>query len=244
MYDYKQSKKDIIDILDSKIDIKEVEELPSNDSEYTYDNGIKTWVSSIFIDIVDSTNLFSGSKINQNILGRIIRAFTSEVIKIVSDSNELHEAGIRGDCVFAIYKGNQKTYLNDLFTIATRVNTFLKMFNLLLEKRSLPNISVGIGLGCDKDLVIKAGAKRKTNDKVWIGHSVFDAANLSGIANRSGYEAICMSATFYENIIEYNKDIENLFSKRYSYDFKDYLYQCDVVLVQFNDWINGGMKNE
>lgn len=248
MYSYLKSKKDINEIFDSKIDIKSEASLPASDSDYTYENGIKTWVSSIFIDIVNSTQYFNNQNISENILARIVRAFISELVKILADIDDYHEIGIRGDSVYAIYKASLKANLIDVFKVAYRVNTFLKMFNRLLAQRNWPLIKAGIGLGCDIDLVIKAGAPRKANDKIWIGHAVFDASNLSKIANRNGKQPICMNSLFYLNVIDLlkkeNESYLSWITKAYSYDFKGDFYQCDIVQKNFDDWIDGGMKDE
>ena len=52
-YDYIRAKKDIKDVLNSKIEITPKESIPESDSLFTYENGIKTWVGSIFVDMVD-----------------------------------------------------------------------------------------------------------------------------------------------------------------------------------------------
>lgn len=248
MYSYLKSKKDINEIFDSKVDIKKEQQLPASDSDYTYDNGIKTWVASIFIDIVNSTEYFTNKQISENVLARIIRAFTSELVKILADIADYHEIGIRGDSVYAIYKARVKTDLLEIFRVAYRVNTFIKMFNRLLAKRNWPLIKAGIGLGCNEDLVIKAGAPRKENDKIWIGHAVFDASNLSKVANRNGKSPICMNSLFYLNVIELLKKENELYStwitSASSYDFKGDFYQCDIIQSDFNEWINNGMKDE
>jgi hypothetical protein len=57
-FDYKESKKRIIDILSSKTEIKEVDKIPSDESNFTYENGVRSCVGSIFIDIINSSELF------------------------------------------------------------------------------------------------------------------------------------------------------------------------------------------
>ena len=50
MYNYKNSKSNIINILKSETPIEEKETIPS-DQEFTYENGITCWVSAIFVDM-------------------------------------------------------------------------------------------------------------------------------------------------------------------------------------------------
>ena len=54
MYNYKNSKSNIINILKSETPIEEKETIPS-DQEFTYENGITCWVSAIFVDMVLKT---------------------------------------------------------------------------------------------------------------------------------------------------------------------------------------------
>ena len=88
MYDYKKSKETIESILNSPTKILEKDFVPSSDSEFTYENGIKTWVAALFVDIVDSSKLFQGA--NED-TARIIRSFCSEIISILKDDSKYKE---------------------------------------------------------------------------------------------------------------------------------------------------------
>ena len=55
MFDFNKSRQTIESILQSPTKIVEKNTVPASDSEYTYENGIKTWVGSLFVDIVDSS---------------------------------------------------------------------------------------------------------------------------------------------------------------------------------------------
>ena len=88
------------------------------------------------------------------------------------------------------------------------------MLNKLLSDRSLPNISVGIGMSTAKELVIKAGRKNVgINSKVWIGKAVTTASNLSSLGNKNGRKSLVYSVCSYNNFIEglkeRNKDKKN-----------------------------------
>ena len=241
MYNYKNSKANIVNILKSKTKIEEKENIPA-DQEFTYENGIVCWVSSIFVDIKNSSELF---KTRDEKLARLLRAFTSELITIMQDFDKYSQIGIRGDCVYAIYSTPQKDDVNSVFSIATQTNTFMKMFNKLLQENSYSTIGVGIGLGCAKELIVKAGRSGAgINDKIWIGKAVVDASNLSSVANRHGYDKIAMSSCFHSNIVGINGCKPDWFKRidRSSY-FDDTFYTCDVIKTEFNNWINQGMKN-
>lgn len=241
LYNYKNSKANIINILKSKTKIEEKKNIPA-DQEFTYENGIVCWVSAIFVDIKNSSELF---KTRDEKLARLLRAFTSELITIMQDFDKYSQIGIRGDCVYAIYSTSTKDDVDSVFSVATQVNTFMKMFNKLLQENSYSTIGVGIGLGCDKELIIKAGRSGAgINDKIWIGKAVVDAANLSSVANRHGYDKIAMSSCFYSNIKDLKGNQKDWFKPIYSSSyFNETFYTCDVIRTEFNNWIDQGMKN-
>lgn len=245
MYNYKNSKANIIEILTSKTPIEEKERIPK-DQEFTYENGIRSWVGAVFIDIENSTKLFAEK--NEK-LARLLRAFTSETITIMQDKEDYSQIGIRGDCVYAIYSAPYQADLVSIFNIAYRLNTFVNMFNKIIVNYGYNEINVGIGLGCDQDLIIKAGRSGfGINDKIWIGKAVVDAANLSSVAGRKGISRIAMSSLFYNNIIDTLQKETNKYKDwiKYRSDIFNGIeyYHCDIVQSDFNNWIEGGMKNE
>lgn len=240
MYDYKKSKETIEAILKSPTKIIQKSTIPSSDSEFTYENGIKTWVGALFVDIVDSSKLFNSP--NED-TARIIRSFCSEIIAILKDDPNYREIGIRGDCVYCIYSAQYKSDLVELFGHAYYINTFIKMLNKLLKQNGYQPIQAGIGLGCGEDLIVKAGQNGSgINDKIWIGKAVVDAAHLSGIANRQGISPIAMSNLVYDNIIDSlikeNSQYKNwIESHKTGYYGKIDFYHCDIVATTFNKWI-------
>lgn len=242
-YDYKLRKKKVEEMLENTNFIKEVERLPNNDN-FTYENGYKAWISAIFIDLRNSTNLFiKNSEIN---VAKVIRGFTSEVIEILkkdTQPNELKEIGIRGDCVFAVYSTAYKNEVYDVYQRAVFINTYLRMLNKLLDKRNLPNIKAGIGLATGKNLVVKAGRKSSgINDFVWIGKAVTTASNLADLGNKDGICPIVMSNTFYFNYIdvEKNENSKNWWMKNNDAHNGTY-YHGNIIIKEFNEWIDSGM---
>lgn len=126
MYEYKKSKETIDSILNSPTKIIEKNFVPSSDSEFTYENGIKAWVGVLFVDIVDSRTIFQSP--NED-TARIIRCFCSEIISILKDDSNYREIGIRGDCVYCIYNSPYQTDLVEIFRHAYRINSFMSMLN-------------------------------------------------------------------------------------------------------------------
>lgn len=212
--------------------------IPSSDSEFTYENGIRSWVTAIFIDINKSSELFKNEK--DEIVSRIIRSFSSEIINILKSNENYREIGIRGDCVFGIYSTPCKKDIKDVYELAIEINTFLNMHYMILKNKGFPTISAGIGIGCSKELIIKAGLKQSgINDLVWIGDAVVDASNLSGRTNRNGQEPILLSACVYSNIIEllnaeYGESRVSSWFVKLNYEN---IYGSNVLYTNYEEWL-------
>lgn len=238
MYDFKKSKETIMSILNSPTKIVKKEKIPASDGEFTYSNGIKTWVGALFVDIVDSSKLFADA--NED-TARIMRSFCSEIIAILKDDPNYREIGIRGDCVYCIYIAQYQGDLVEIFRHAYRINSFMEMLNKLLRQNGYSQIRAGIGLGCDEELIIKAGQSGSgINDKIWIGKAVVDAAHLSDKANRNGIQAIAMSPVFYNNISEHlfkeNEKYRDWIVPNTYYGTPDF-YHCHITEIGFRNWI-------
>lgn len=247
-YDYKTRKRKVEEILDNTNEVKEVEKFPV-DKDFTYTNGYKAWTTAIFVDLRNSTDMFA--KKDDVSIAKVIRGFTSEIIEILrmdASTTELKEIGIRGDCVFAVYSTPTK---NDIYDVANRafyINTYIDMLNILLEKRKLPTIKVGIGLASSETLAVKAGRKSSgINNLVWIGKAVAHAAKLSDYGNKKGIKSIVMSSVFFENFIEASRntqkdDYKKWFSLEYDLSLGAY-YHGTIIINGFNKWINDGMPD-
>lgn len=244
-FDYKESKKRVYDILYSKTKIENKDQIPSNESEFTYENGIKTWVGAMFLDIKDSTLLFKNY--DEEKLARILRAYFSEIVSILRNNTNYRQIGIRGDCVYAIYSVTNKDDIKEILSDAILINTFNKMFQKILSNIGYATFEIGIGLGLSKTLIVKTGQKYSgINDNVWIGDSVVDASKLSSQGNRDYFETIVMDDLFFSNVKDFNANNDykysHYISSKYSYKTQSTVYQCDMINIDYNDWINGGMK--
>lgn len=243
-YDYRERKKKVEEILDNTKEVKDVDKFPSEDS-FTYDNGYKAWAGAIFVDLRDSTDLFSND--DEVKISKVIRGFTSEIIEILKKDTDdnLKEIGIRGDCVFAVYSTPLRQDIYDIANRAIYINTYMEMLNKLLSKRDLPNIKAGIGLAAKKTLAVKAGRKSSgINNLVWIGESVAKAAKLSDLGNKDSIKPIVMSSLFYSNYIDIEKEsfsnAASWYTKKTDDQYGTY-YHGNVVIAGFNDWIDDGM---
>ena len=246
-YDYKAGKKRIEDILDNVLEVKEKTKIPK-DSEFTYNNGYYGWVTSIFVDIRDSSTLFGDE--DKEKVSKVIRSFTSEIIEILRKDDNLREIGIRGDCVYGIYATPKKLDIVEVVDMAFYINTYMNMLDKLLSKKGLPSIQVGIGVASAEELVVKAGRKDTgINNKVWIGKAVTGGANLSSLGSKNGLARIVVSSCTYNNVIDElcernkEKDVKSWFTYHNDTDYGVY-YDANVVKSQFDKWINEGMKEE
>lgn len=240
-YDYESGKKRVDAILDNELEI--IEKTIPSDSSFTFDNGYYDWVTGVFVDIRDSSTLFSDG--DQVKVAKIIRSFTSEIIEILRDDDNLREIGIRGDCVYAIYA---TSYQKDIYEIADKtfyINTYLKMLNKQLKKKGYPTILVGIGMSSTQDLVVKAGRKDVgINNKVWIGSAVTRASNLSSLGNKNGISALVYSEISYNNfidkLVENNAEAKSWFTRNHDMQNGTY-YHGTIIDITFNKWIDSNV---
>ena len=249
-YDYQERKHKLIEILDNTNEIKKVPKLP-RDEDFTYNNGYISDVAAIFVDLRDSTKLFSDYDSLE--VSKVIRGFTSEIIEMLKsevEGEELKEIGIRGDCVYAIYS---ILFDSDFYEISNRafhINTYMRMLNNLLSERNLPEINAGIGLSTGEILAVKAGRKSSgINNLVWIGKAVSEAANLSSMGYKEVNNPIVMSEEFYKKSIQFvrNNNKDKNVDSWYKEDFDDSIgtfYHAFIIKQEFYDWILNGMKSD
>lgn len=245
-YDYKKGKERIENILDSDLKVIDKAKVPTDDA-FTFTNGYYSWVSAIFVDIRDSSTLFADE--DKEKVSKIIRSFTSEIIEILRDDDNLREIGIRGDCVYGIYT---TPYKNDILELAEKtfyINTYMRMLNKLLFERSFPEIKVGIGLSTAQELVVKAGRKDiGINSKVWIGKAVTRASKLSSLGNKEGNLELLYSKCSYINFIDAldkenpGQNVKSWFICHRDTENGEY-YMASIVESDFDSWISDGKGN-
>ena len=243
-YDYKKGKTRIDKILQEHVESNIVKVIPENekmmDSVYYYGK-----VTAIFVDIRKSTKLFSDSE--KTSTARIIKCFTSEIIEMLHNGDNLREIGVRGDCVYAIYSTPEKKLDFDIFNATLLINNYLKMLNKTLSHKKMRNIKAGIGIATSKDLVIQAGNENKqVYSKVWIGKGVTSASKLSNCANSKNRKPILVNREFYNNINEYlpseYKKKTNCGFDRCNLKHIGEFYGVDFDDEEFKNWIDRGME--
>lgn len=245
-YDYKERKQQVEEILDNTDKVEVKRKFPKED-EFTYINGYKAWATAIFIDIRNSTELFSVDNEEEEIeASKVVRGFTSEIIEMLRQNTEkqLEEIGVRGDCVYAIYSTPTTDDIYDVWNRGVYINTYMKMYNKLLTSRELPNIKAGIGMASAETVAVKAGRKSSgINGIVWIGKAVSIASKLSDLANNGTYDSLLISSNFHYNLKnpyikkQSQEKFENFFEKKYESSIGQF-YQASVIKVDFDQWID------
>ena len=238
MYDYEKGNERLVNILNFTIEIEEKESIPSDD-QFTFENGYKTCISSIFVDIRNSRKLFEAE--NQEDVSKVMRAFTSEICEIMSNFYNKKEIGIRGDCVYGIFSTPFQSDVYNIANMSFYINTFIKLLNSKIEEYTELNpISVGIGVSSSEITVIKSGRKYKgINDKIWIGDAVVEASHLSSIAIKNGNKPIIFSKICYDNFINlFNKEKPESFYwfNQIVYENK-YCYGANIIIEDFDDYV-------
>jgi hypothetical protein len=220
---------------------EETDSLPDRD-KLTYTNGFYSYCTALFVDIRDSSEL--PSKYKRPRLAKIYRAFISEVVAILNSHAKVREVNIVGDCVWAVYNTPQQSDINDIFSIAAKVNVLENILNLKLTKKGYSTpVYFGIGLSYGRALMIKAGNKGSgINDVVYMGDVVNQAAHLAGRGGKSnGFygrtPCIYMDGVFRQNL---NEDNKALTSRVQTYPVE--VFSSDAVNTYMWDWYTENNK--
>lgn len=233
-YSYTASSDRIKEILDRPTgSFEEVDGLPDRD-KLTYTNGFYGMCSAIFIDIRDSSGLTTKHK--RPTLAKIYRAFISEMVAVLNSDLFVREVNIVGDCVWAVYKTTQKTHIDDVFSVAAKANTLVKLLNHHLAKKGIDPIAVGIGLDYGRVLMIKAGYSGSgINEVIYMGDVVNRAAHLAHEAGRGwGSSPMLAGGLFHQNLNDHNR---NLFHSRWMNSLGT-VYSASAINIAMNDWVD------
>lgn len=217
---------------------EEADSLPSRD-RLTYTNGFYGYCSALFVDVRDSSKL--PDTYQRKVLARIYRAFISEAVAILNSDPSVREVNIVGDCVWAVFNTPSKTDIDDVFSIAARVNMLENVLAFKMKKAGMATpIYFGVGLSYGRALMVKAGYKGSTiNDVVYMGDVVNQAAHLAARGGKSTNSwggrtpRIHMDGVFHQNLNEHNR---GLTSRVQTYPTD--VYSSDAVNVEMRDWLN------
>lgn len=231
-YDYLKSSARIKEIMDQPAGtFEEVDGLPDRD-KLTFTNGFYGMCSAIFIDIRDSSGLTDKHK--RPTLAKIYRAFISEMVAVLNSDPYVREVNIVGDCVWAVYKTTQTNHIDDVFAIAFKANTLLKLLNHHFAKKNIAPIKIGIGIDYGRVLMIKAGFSGSAiNEVIYMGDVVNRAAHLAHEAGRNWNDPIFVGGVFQQNLNDTNKA---LLTSRYVSGLGT-VHTGNVVRTDMNNWV-------
>ena len=198
-YDYEDGIQRIEGYLSHPVDAERVEKVPS-EADFNYDTGYYVKCCAVFVDIRDSSSLTDEN--TKKSISKLYRSFVSEVTALMQSCDQCRHLNIVGDCVSGIFNANHRQAdLQSVFMMIASINTLIKILNTNLEKHSLPNIEIGIGVDYGETLVVKAGYKGSgLNELVWMGDVVNNAAHLCDSANKDGRPCVLCSKNFYEGL--------------------------------------------
>lgn len=225
---------DILDASDNDYSDNE-NNIPSRD-KLTFKNGYYVDVTSIFIDIVDSSKLTDGHK--RPTLAKMYRCFLSECVAIMNSYTICKEININGDCVWGVFETPNISDVDKVTDVAAKLNSMIKILNYKLEKKNYEKINVGIGIDDGLALMVKAGYSGSgLNDVIWMGDVVNSACHLANRAGRGLRKTILVSSKVYENVLE---NTQKLLSKC-TIDGKIY-YEGNFIWKEMENWYHENCK--
>ncbi|NFH69616.1 adenylate/guanylate cyclase domain-containing protein [Clostridium botulinum] len=199
-------------------------------SDLTFKNGYYVNVTTIFIDIVGSSDMTDEHR--RPTLAKMYRAFLSECVAIMNAESDCREININGDCVWGVFETPQKADVDEVISVAARLNSMIKILNYKLGKKGYSKIDVGIGIDDGRALMVKAGYSGSgINDVIWMGDVVNSACHLCANAGRNGREVVVISNRIYKNI---NEDNQKLFKEFYESRVK--YYEGNIINSLMNEW--------
>lgn len=225
---------DILDASDNDYSDNE-NNIPSRD-KLTFKNGYYVDVTSIFIDIVDSSKLTDGHK--RPTLAKVYRCFLSECVAIMNSYTICKEININGDCVWGVFETPNISDVDKVTDVAAKLNSMIRILNYKLGKKNYEKINVGIGIDDGLALMVKAGYSGSgLNDVIWMGDVVNSACHLANKAGRGLRKTILVSSKVYENVLE---NTQKLLSKC-TIDGKIY-YEGNFIWKEMENWYHENCK--
>ena len=230
-YNFKKSLERIDDILDSTDNNYEEKgsNIPPRDN-LTFTNGFYVDVSSIFVDIRNSSSLPNTH--TRPTIAKIYRSFISEVVAIMNGNETCHEINIIGDCVSGVFETPKQEDKNELIGTAAEINGIINVLNCKLSKKNIQNIKVGIGIDYGRALMIKAGYRgSEINEIVWMGDVVNKASKLSKEGQKTNWvPPIIISNNIYDKI--------SLDYKQHFQYQRNNMYGSTVITKESREWLD------
>lgn len=136
--------------------------------DLTFKNGYYVKAAAIFIGIIGLSDMTDEHK--RPILAKMYRAFLSECVAIMNAETDCKEININGNCVWGVFDTPYKSNIDNVISVAARLNSMIEILNYKLRKKRYSQISVGIGIDYGRALMVKAGYSGSgINDAIWMG---------------------------------------------------------------------------
>lgn len=206
-YDHIASFRRIREILNQPdIAYEEAKSLPSRD-RLTYINGFYANCTALFVDIRGSSQL--PKRYKRPTLARLYRAYVSEVVAILNSFEKCREVNIVGDGAWAVYNTPNKSDIDEVFSLAARVNSMVKVLNYELEERGKNPIKVGLGMAYGRALMVKAGFSGSGIDEVvYMGDVVNRAAKIAAFGSKTANDKpLMVDEVVYGNLSDHRQGL-------------------------------------
>jgi hypothetical protein len=243
-YDYKTRKAFVEHSLGSPITYSDFGGDPFATSKMKSAVGAQAWVGALSISIIDFDNYLRS--LEPSVFFRVYRSFLQEIsFFIPADSNFLTLHGDLGKFTF-LFSCSYQSDLNGLLHYAVEINTFMKMFSQILVDQGIPTFSLGIGLSAGRDLIMKLPEQMSHEQTLLFVRQIGNrSSNLAAEAGQKNQPAILMNQTFFDNVSSFKTDDNHLYSELINYVptclTEGRNYGCDLVITDFDDWIEKGM---
>lgn len=211
-YDFEARLERIEHILSSSLDTS-FEGGSFNIKEMNDNQAIYVECVSIFVDLRDSTKFVENSDLPRKSLGKIYKAYISEIVAIVNSFRTCWEIDIVGDCVSAVFINKRKDddIYKDGLSAASMCNGMLKVLNEKYKQKWEDKVFIkaGIGLASGNAMVMKVGlfGSKEIKEGIYIGNVVNKASKLCDKASKDENSPILVSQEIYNrsNIIANSK---------------------------------------
>lgn len=245
-FNFERSLSRINEILNTPTSYDEANDIPKRE-DLRFKNGKYVQCASLFIDLRGSSKLIEVYKKQPRTLARLYRAYISEMVAIVNSFKSCKEVNIVGDCVSAVFAGNdgEDKPVIEALKAAGVLNGMMQVLNVNFKKkwgRDFDDVKAGIGVAVGRALVIKAGhSGTGISDLVYMGDVVNRASKMCGLAYKEFKEAICVTEDVYNAAkgFEANEDTKETFQDFFSMEFsadQGFVYTSSYLLVELLKW--------
>ena len=171
-------------------------------------------------------------------LAKMYRAFLSECVAIMNAEDDCKEININGDCVWGVFETPLKRQVDNVVSVAAKLNSMIQILNYKLRKKGYSEISVGIGIDDGRALMVKAGYSGSgINDAILMGDVVNSACHLCNKAGRNFRRVIVISSAIYNNLNEHNKNLFSSFTDAWVTH-----YEGNIVNTSMDEWYKENCK--